>query len=308
VSLRVLVLGGTGMLGHKLAQVLAEDDTFVVHTTVRALPPQEFRLRQVKYHVDVELARGAAPLAGVINEVQPDVVVNAVGAIKQKKLEAAPESTFYLNGLLPQLLPFLGAENMRVVQFSTDCVFRGDRGGYTEHDRPDADDLYGRSKACGELDYAPHLTLRTSIIGFEIGSKLSLLSWLLSHPRGSTVPGFGRAIFNGLPTRTLCRSVADLLARYPQVSGVYHIGSEPISKLELLRRVNDAFGLGLRIKEDDGLEIDRSLDDSRLRAATQSRPPNWDQLIAELMADFETLPYRRVYPGLTLGRTSVAAR
>jgi dTDP-4-dehydrorhamnose reductase len=242
----VLVLGATGMLGHKLVQVMAASDRHEVHASVRTPVPEAFRIEGVRYHPNVSLARGSAALRALLAELRPDVVVNAVGAIKQKDLAAALDETYFVNATLPHLIAVLNPNpEGKVIHFSTDCVFRGERGDYTEADRPDVEDIYGRSKACGELDYGRHLTIRTSIIGFEIGGHLSLLSWLFRQPSGSSRRGYRRAIFSGLPTRTLARTVADILERAPALHGLYHVASEPITKYDLLCRLNEAFELGV---------------------------------------------------------------
>lgn len=297
---RVLVLGGTGMLGHKLAHVLSATPGLEVHCTVRREPDAAFAAPGATYHAGVEIGYGDGGLARVLKATAPDVVVNAVGAIKQKDLYAAMDETFWLNGVLPHLVPLLNPNpGGRLIHVSTDCVFRGDRGGYTEADRPDAEDLYGRSKAAGEVDYGRHLTLRTSIIGFETAGHLGLLGWFLRQPRGSTLRGFTGAIYSGLPTATLSRTIRDLvLAGADAPTGLYQVASEPISKLELLERVNRALGLGHTLVPDDSLRMDRSLDDARFRAATRTRRPGWDELVDELAADARSLPYAGVYPCL----------
>ncbi|HYH82243.1 MAG TPA: sugar nucleotide-binding protein [Longimicrobium sp.] len=300
---RVLVLGASGMLGHKLAQVLSEDAGLEVHASVRRLPPAPFRAEAARYHEGVELS-SAAPLARVLEAADPDVVVNAAGAIKQKDLKAATDETFYLNATLPHLVPLLAPRPVRVIHFSTDCVFQGDRGGYTEADAPDAEDLYGRSKACGEIGYGRHLTLRTSIIGFETAGHLGLVSWLLRQPGGSVLPGYGRAIYSGLPTVTLSRTVLGLIREHPELSGLYHVASEPIDKLTLLGRLSEALGLSHRFTPSEAVKIDRSLNDDRFRAATGTARPGWDALVADMARDFASLPYGEAYAQL---RTAPAA-
>jgi dTDP-4-dehydrorhamnose reductase len=296
MSRRILVLGGSGMLGHKLVQVLASTRD-EVHASVRRSVPDPFQRSEVHYHTDVDLSHGSSILADLLQSVEPDVVLNAIGAIKQRDISSALDQTFFVNGTLPHLIPALNPNrNGRVIHFSTDCVFRGDRGGYTEKDRPDVEDIYGRSKACGELDYGPHLTIRTSIIGFEFSSHLSLLSWLFHQPPRSTVGGYRRAVYSGLPTCTLARTVADVLEHGPDLHGLYHVASEPITKYELLVRINQAFDLGHRIEPDDSVAIDRSLDDSAFRSATGTLRPGWDELVSELARDFRESPYEMAYP------------
>lgn len=297
--MKVLILGGSGMLGHKLSHVLSSDETLDVHATVRGAPAAAFAAPAVTYHEGVELADGSGDLKRILKALAPDVVVNAVGAIKQKDLYAAVDGTFWLNGTLPHLCALLNPNPAgRLIHFSTDCVFKGDRGGYTEADAPDAEDLYGRSKACGEVGYGRHLTLRTSIIGFETAGFLGLLSWFLRQPRGSVLPGYDGAIYSGLPTATLSRTVLRIIREGDNLSGLYEVASEPIDKLDLLRRVNDAFGLGHTLRPDASVRIDRSLDDARFRAATGTPRPGWDELVQELVRDFSSLPYADAYAAL----------
>jgi dTDP-4-dehydrorhamnose reductase len=293
MSRRVLVIGGSGMLGHKLVQVLNTDPTFEVHVTVRAAVDARFRAADAEYHHGVTIAPGDDSLSRVLGMLAPDVVINAVGAIKQRKdVESAREMTFFVNGTLPHLLPHLNPNRRaQVVHFSTDCVFVGDRGGYVESDTPDAEDVYGRSKAVGELVYGRHLTIRTSIIGFELRDHVSLLGWLFRQPRGSSVPGFRHAIFSGLPTVTLSETVRDLLRSTDPLHGLYHVASRPISKLDLLSKVDAAFGLGHVFVPVDNVRIDRSLRDDRFRQATATVTPEWDTLVAELRRDHESTGY-----------------
>jgi dTDP-4-dehydrorhamnose reductase len=299
--MRVLVLGGTGMLGHKLAQVFGADARLDVHATVRRSPPAAFTMQGVTYHEGVEIGPNPTRLRAVIEELAPDVIVNAIGWIKQNKVAGQLEPAFWINGIFPHLLTYFNPNRRsRVIHFSTDCVFRGDRGHYTEAEKPDALDVYGRSKACGEIDYGRHLTVRTSIIGFEFRGHLGLLSWLLSRPRGSSAPGFERAIFSGLPTRTLASTVLSLIVGRgaPELSGLYHVASQPINKFELLQRVNRALMLDLTLRPDASLVLDRSLSDAKFREATHTSTPAWDSQVAALVHDYQSLPYHSIYETL----------
>lgn len=296
MAMRVLVLGGTGMLGHKLVQVLSAEPALDVHATLRRMPPDAFISSGATYHSGVDLRGDSGGLARVLRDLAPDFVVNAIGGVKQKDLLAAVDETFFVNATLPHLIPFLNPNaDGKVIHFSTDCVFRGDRGGYRESDVPDATDLYGRTKICGEIAYGRHVTLRTSIVGFEIAGRLSLLSWLMGQPPGSTLRGYTQAFFSGLPTVTLSHTVLDVIMRRPDLSGLYHVASEPISKHELLLRVSDALGLTNDIVPDDSFRIDRTLDDEVFRRATGTKTPGWRHLIEELKKDFESHPYDEIY-------------
>lgn len=295
---RLLVVGGAGMLGHKLVQVLGADPDMEVHCTVRREPEAAFRHGAAIYHTGVDLGGGTRPLQAILDRVSPVVVINAVGAIKQKDLYAGVDETYFLNATLPHLVALLSGSGARLIHLSTDCVFRGDRGGYTEEDTPDVEDLYGRSKACGEVTYGRHLTLRTSIIGFEPQGHLGLVSWFLSQPPGSTLRGFTRAIYSGLPTVVVGRTIRDLIVNRSELSGLYHLASQPIDKFHLLQRLNQAFDLGHHLIPDPSFEIDRSLVDTRFREATGTVTPGWQVLIDSMVDDFGSLPYSGVYDAL----------
>jgi dTDP-4-dehydrorhamnose reductase len=177
-------------------------------------------------------------------------------------------------------------------------VFRGDRGAYRQDERPDAEDLYGRSKATGELAYGRHLTIRTSIIGFELAGHLGLVSWFFRQPAGSRLSGYTQARYNGLTTGALSRAIADLLTAGQLPTGVWHVASTPISKFELLTRLNTAFGLGHTIVPDDHVRVDRTLDDAPWRQWTGTVRPDWGALVDDLLADWRRHPYADLYAAL----------
>jgi dTDP-4-dehydrorhamnose reductase len=294
--IRVLVLGASGMLGHKLIQVLSASGEIDLHAAARRSLPVEALPPRITMHEAPDLGAGAEAVLRLVQAAAPDVIVNAVGAIKQRDLYSQTDDTYYINGVLPHLLAQLASSrDARVIHFSTDCVFRGDRGNYTEDDKPDVEDLYGRSKAIGEIDYGRHLTIRTSIVGFELSGHHGLLGWFLRQPRGSTLRGYTRAIFSGLPTIRLAQQVRGLIVQRNALHGLYHVASEPIAKFTLLAMINDALHLGHTLEPSDEPQIDRSLDDSRFRSATHSRRPGWSELVADLANDFSSGLYPRIY-------------
>ena len=296
---RVLVLGGSGMLGHRVAIELAGQGGLDLHVTVRRPVPEGFRPPGARYHEGVDLAAGPGPIVRLLGNLAPDVVVNAVGAIKQKELASDIAGTFYLNGSLPHMLALLNPNpHGRVVQVSTDCVFRGDRGHYRQEEPPDAEDLYGRSKAVGELAYGRHLTFRTSIVGFELAGHLGLISWFFKQPPGSRLNGYAGARYSGLTTRALSRLIADVLTQGEFPTGLWQVASRPITKFELLTRINKVFSLGHTLVPDEAVRSDHTLDDGPFRRLTGTRTAEWDDLIEDLRNDWLMLPYPGVYAAL----------
>ena len=273
------------MLGHRLWREL--DRRMEAFATVRGSADDYaslawFDSRCVISGVDV---LSDADLDRAMSASRPDVVINAVGIVKQRRESENASTTIAVNALLPhRLADRCSAAGARLIQISTDCVFAGTKGAYTEHDIPDARDLYGRSKLLGEVDRDGCLTVRTSMVGREIRTSRGLLEWFISQ-RGETVPGFTRARFSGLTTPELSRVIADIIERHPDFRGVWHVAGDPINKFDLLTIVNDAFGLGSTLQADESFVCDRTLDASRFMNATGYRPPSWAAMVAELAAD-----------------------
>lgn len=283
------MLGGTGMLGHKLVQVLSPG--FDVAYTARDGAPDVPGLRPDVRRILSPALDDAAALARVLDDVRPDVVLNAVGVIKQVAGATDRAATIALNALLPSTLADLcAARGMRLVQFGTDCVYSGNaestRGpdGYRESDAPDARDLYGLSKLLGEPQ-GPHcLVLRTSIIGPELRGRHSLLEWFLSQGAGP-VRGFTRALFTGLPTRELALLVGRLLASHTDLAGTWHVAAPAISKHELLGLIARTYDRPTTIAPDPSFYCDRRLDGARFAAATGWQAPGWPDMIAGMRDD-----------------------
>lgn len=289
---RVLIVGANGMLGHKLYQVLSEDPQLDVHGTLRASEPLLAGLNGT-IHEGIALEGDLDSLRELIRRTAPRFILNAAGAIKQKDSRYAP--MFHMNGAVPHILTLLDpTQQARVLHFSTDCVFTGTRGNYTEADAPDAADAYGRSKASGEITYGQHLTVRTSIIGFELRSRVSLLSWIMNQQPTAALRGFTRAIYSGLPTVTLSKTIRALLREDVPLNGLYHVASRPIDKYTLLKRFSASMNLSRHLTPDDTFRCDRSLNDSRFRSATATETPDWDSLLHDLVSDYSSLPYH--YP------------
>lgn len=223
-------------------------------------------------------------IARVVSDLRPDVVINCIGLVKQLDGAADPLSALPLNAMLPhQLHRLCKTTGSKLIHISTDCVFSGSRGNYTEADRPDADDLYGVSKRLGELHEPGTVTLRTSIIGHEMTSSRSLIDWFLSQDQA--VDGFTRAMFSGLPTVELARLIRDQVIPNPELQGLYHVSAAPISKHDLLHLVAEIYGKVIDIRPSERLVIDRSLNSDRFRQATGWSPPPWTALVRSMHAD-----------------------
>ena len=285
--LRVLVLGGTGMVGHKMFQILSSRPHLEVYATARDLRGLEEHfdagvLPRIRTGVD---AADFDTIIRALASVQPDVVVNCIGLIKQLPLAEDPLTAITVNAQIPHRISLIcRAAKARMVQIGTDCVFDGTRGGYREEDPSDAKDLYGRTKYLGEVTYPHCITLRTSIIGHELKGRLSLVEWFLAQK--APIRGYTRAIYSGLTTPELARVVADYVLPHPELNGLYHLSVDPISKYDLLRLLATHYGVSTPIEPFDEVAIDRSLDSARFREATGYTPPVWPELAEAMHRDY----------------------
>jgi dTDP-4-dehydrorhamnose reductase len=285
---RIVVLGGGGMLGHKVFQTLSArwpDTWTTLRGTRAALPAWAAPIFPPERLVEGLDAMDLAAVDALLERLRPDVVVNCVGAIKQRDEARNPLPSITLNALLPhRLAAAVAGWGGRVIHFSTDCVFSGRRGSYTEADPSDAEDLYGKTKFLGEVAAPNALTLRTSIIGRELSHHHSLLDWFLSQ-EGGRVRGFTRAWWSGVTTNHLAGFVAEVIERHPGLQGLYQLSSGRISKYDLLLELRAGLGLEVEVEPDDAELCDRSLVGARLEAATGYRTPPWEALIAGLAQD-----------------------
>ena len=282
---KVLVLGAGGMLGHKLVQVW--QDRYELKATVRS-----HTSKYAKYNIfpiedmigDVDAYRFDT-LIHAVALAQPDVIVNCIGIVKQLKSAKNPVVSLKLNALFPHYLAQLAqAVSARLIHISTDCVFNGQKGMYTEDDPSDALDLYGRSKFLGEVTETGCLTVRTSIIGRELTSRRGLVEWFLSNA-GGEVRGFTKALYSGFTTLSMADILADIIDNHPDLDGVYQVSSEPISKHNLLLLIRDYFSIPITITAFPDFVLDRSLDSSRFRQETNFTPPTWHQMIEAMASD-----------------------
>ena len=283
--MRVLIFGATGMLGHKLVQL--GKSRHELAATVRGNAADYAR---------VEALSGAHLISGVeatqidsaaeaLDYWKPSVAINCIGIIKQRPEISDVVAAISVNGLFPhQVAQFCNSRGIKLIQFSTDCVFSGRRGNYTEDDPPDPLDLYDRTKLLGEVTGPGCLTLRTSVIGRELGGGKSLLEWFISQ-KGKRVKGYAGSIYSGLTTNSMAVLIYRLLDEQIDLDGLWHVSSNPISKYDLLNLINEIYGLGITIERDEQVRCDRSLVSNRFRDRVGFQPEEWRDMIAEMHAD-----------------------
>lgn len=287
--MRILVLGGDGMLGHQLLKQWSgrHDVGVTVRSELKTYSPYGLFTEANTYSlVDI---RSMERILEVLADFRPEAVINAVGLIKQRPDAKEAIPSIEINSLLPHRLALMcTAIGARLVHLSTDCVFSGRRGNYSETDTPDPEDVYGRSKLIGEVGGPGCITLRTSIIGRELARNTSLIEWFLAQ-RG-VVRGFTKAIYTGFSTIEMARIIESVLLHHKDLCGVYNVSSAPIDKYELLGLVKHFFKLETEIVPDDSFVCDRSLNSARFREITGYVAPGWEQMIEEMAKDSEGVP------------------
>jgi len=289
---RILILGADGMLGSAATHVLSEGaEVFAGVRSQEALKSLGIGASHLGVSEQNLLAgfdaQNPESVLSLFEAAQPDIVLNAVGIISQTCDAANYRRMLEVNSVWPHALAQICEQwQARLIHLSTDCVFSGLRGNYTENDMPDATDMYGRSKLLGEITESAHaITLRTSIIGWQFGSQVSLAGWFASH-RDEPLKGYSAAIFSGLTTKALCEAIRDFVLLREELTGLYQVSARPIDKYSLLQLLAEKMKWNVDITPDDSLKVNKSLDSSRFQEATGWKPPSWDSMLEEMSAEY----------------------
>lgn len=279
--MKVLIFGAKGMLGNCICRVLSAEKSLEVFGTIREKSGKWHNRGSIDYQVIDGIDINKVDIDVLMSEVSPELVINCIGLIKQLPGAEDPALAIRGNSLFPHNLAKSCANTKsRLIHFSTDCVFSGERGNYSEMDAPGPLDLYGRTKLLGEIDYGDALTIRTSIIGHEISGKNGLLEWFLSQEK--VVKGYKEAIFSGFPTFELSKIIRDYIIPNYELRGIFHISADSISKFQLLSQIAKVYEKKIIIEPCDEPKINRSLDSSRFKSITGYCPPSWNDLLIEM--------------------------
>ena len=282
--MKILILGGDGMIGHKMVQVLGAQNHEIVISVreKRELSLKSFSSKSKVFFNDF-IKENAL---NFLDKVNPDVIVNAIGVTIRRGAAENIADTIYLNSFFPhQLANWSDIHNKRLIHFSTDCVFSGSEGSYSEDATPNALDYYGKTKGLGEVFSKNALTIRSSMIGPELFNKTELFEWIINN-KEKEINGFSRVMYSGVTTVYMARLVADLIDNHKNLCGIYNIASNPISKFELLHLINDNFDLGLVINKDQSIISNKTLDPSKIDNELGIKSPSWNKLIIELKKDY----------------------
>ena len=281
--MKVLILGATGMLGSAVYRILSRQPDLRVYGTLRSAALTNLFAGDIQDGLTVvEDLENLDNLMHLFDTIAPDVVINCTsqGAANPDD----PMKTISIFSILPQrLLHLCQRADARLVQISSDGVFSGRRGQYSEDDLPDADDIYGISKLLGEVTGPNAITLRTSIIGHQLQGSKGLLEWFLSQADSCNC--YSRAIFSGFPTVVLAEIIRDVIIPQSALNGLYHVATQPISKYALLELVAERYGKTISLISDATVAIDRSLIPHKFNLATGYVAPEWSSLIDTMYKD-----------------------
>lgn len=280
----ILILGVTGMLGHTLFKEMSEIDNFKVYGTARSKIGLNkfFSNDELGMIIDDVNGNNYDTILRAITISKPTYIINCIGIIKQLDISNDYLTSITINSLLPHKIAlFAEVTNAKLIHISTDCVFDGYNGNYTENDNSNAKDLYGKSKFLGEvINNKNALTIRTSIIGHELKTSLSLIDWFLSQ-KGS-VKGFSKAIYSGFPTIEIADIIINYIIPNKNLFGLYHISSKPIDKYTLLNLVKDIYNKDIKINKDIDFTTDKSLNSEKFKKCTGYNPPSWEKLVEKM--------------------------
>ncbi len=285
--MKILVFGASGMIGHQMWYKLNKEFPGHVYGTVRQSLNhyEQFKIFDSKYLIPNLDATDFAKVLQVLDQVKPDVVLNCIGITLRKPEAKNLELCTEVNSLFPQRLDKWAAQHQkRLIHFSTDCVFAGSDGMYSETSIPDAQDIYGKTKFLGEVSGSHSLTLRCPIIGREIEGKTELVEWFLKQ-KNNKIKGYANAIYSGITSAEMARQIILIIRKFSNLTGLYQISAAPISKYELLQLLNQISGLGVTIDKDEGYSTNKSLDSKKYRQVTGYVPPLWSAMLTEMMEE-----------------------
>lgn len=280
--MKILVLGATGMAGHVIALYLQEQGHDVTAYTRRPFPYCENVIGDV---TDI------GEFKSVLFGGNYDAVINCIGLLNQFA-ENNPANAVFINSYIPHFIAdTLKQRDTRLIQMSTDCVFAGNTGPYSESSFPDGRSFYDRTKALGEINDEKNLTFRNSIVGPDINEKgIGLFHWFMKQD--GTIKGYTNAIWTGVTTLTLAKAMDRALA--VNLTGLYNlVNNISISKYDLLCLFNKYFRKEkLLIKPDSKLKLDKSLRNNR--RDFDFVVPSYEEMIIEMRRWVDT--HKELYP------------
>ena len=286
--MKILILGADGMIGHKIAQSL--EDFELILASRKSISSKSIGILKGKMVLHNLITDS---LDSLLDNTTPDIIINCAGVTTRRGVEDNIVNTELLNSDLPHKLDsWANLNSKKLIHFSTDCVFSGNRGNYLDNDFADADYIYGKSKAVGEVDSPNTLTIRCSMIGRELYNFTELFEWLKKN-KNKKIEGYSKVFYSGITTVRMGKILNQILKKNLNLSGIYNISSTPISKFDLLVKLSNAFNLNVDVKQNINNKSNKVLISEKFTEITGIYPPNWDDLISEFKEDCEI--YKSLY-------------
>jgi len=288
--MKIIVVGLSGMLGHKLFSFLQHQknyDLYATTTTNFGVVFPRFEILKTK-NIFYSEKQDINFFEKIFSKINPDIVINCIAILNESFFNQNPKEYIKINSIFPHEISILSKKyNFKFIHFSTDILYDKTNQLSDESDELCIDSLYASSKFLGEVTYNNSITIRTSIIGHQINGKGGLLEWFLSN-NSKTVNGFSNVIYTGLTTTELSKIFHKyIIPNYNHLSGIFNISSNPISKFQLLKTIKKYYNKKIEINDDSSFISNRSLDSTLFNKQTGYLVPEWETMIKEMYNDFK---------------------
>lgn len=280
--MKILLLGASGLLGRGFINKYKNDRDLKLFSIFRDDSCDKFyKSDERKSFLYEKNILKDNVVRNLLEKIKPDAVINCIGLTADSRIGIEKYSMKDINALWPKRLHSHCMElDIRFIHISTDCVFSGSKGMYTELDKTDSKTIYGKTKAEGEIYSENSIVIRTSVIGHENFIKKGLLEWFLSQKK--SCKGYKNAIFSGFPTIVFSQILKDYVLNNCNLKGLYHISSKPIAKYDLLKLIASTYKKDIMINVDKGFVIDRSLDCTKFSNSTNFKSDEWHGMVEEM--------------------------
>ena len=282
--MKLLILGANGLVGNTIAKYFFERTAYQTIAIIRDY--SKIKLFNEKYHPNFSVINNILDFDETKKKLQylrPDILINCLGITNKQNLVNSNqiENIININSVLPHRLQRICSDlDARLIHLSTDCIFSGNKGFYTENDIPDPIDPYGRTKLLGELDFENTLTIRKSVIGHELVNRKGLLEWFLNQ--NGSIQGYKNVIFSGLTVLELAKLIDKYIFPRSDLKGILNISGESISKFDLLKIISDIYNKSIEIIPNESIKINRTLNSSKFNKLTGYKPNSWPVLIKSM--------------------------
>lgn len=282
---KVLIIGASGMIGHQMWMMAQKYYNAFAFIRKSKSHYDNWNLFNSKNVIDGVNVTDFSLVESKLIKIKPDVVINCTGITIRKKEIQDLNYTLNVNSLFPQkLAKWCQNQGVRLIHFSTDCVFSGKKGYYAESDIPDATDHYGTTKFLGEVIGDKILTLRIPVIGRELEGKTELLEWVLRQ-KNQKIKGYSRALYSGMTVHQASKEIYKLIESTTILGGLYHISTPPISKYDLIHKINQIYKLNIQIDKEDTHITNKVLISEKYQQITGFSAPSWEIMLEEALAE-----------------------